>query len=151
DTSTNAGSLAAVGGPGSFTRLGVASITFNSTLNHTGQSFLLGGGTTTTVLSNTASFSGGGTLTVSGVLMLASGATNRIADSTPVVLRGGTLSAINGGSGNEQFGGLILDGGQNVLAVQASNNRSFMMSSVVRNDRATLIARGNNLGGSSGG
>src|SRR5205823_6746424 len=74
---SSSGTLAAVSGPGAFTRLGTGSIGFVNPLAQTGPTFLLGGGTTTTALSGTASFSGGGTLTVSGVLSISGGPTNR--------------------------------------------------------------------------
>src|SRR5262249_29997717 len=141
DTQIGGGSIAAISGPGDFTRTGPGSLSLSTPAMHSGQTFLLGGGTITTNLNSTASFSGRGTVTVSGVLSINGPMGNHIADSAPVVLRGGILGFVGSGS-NEQIGTTILAGGNNVISLNISGTRSLFTAGVQRDDRATLNIRG---------
>jgi len=138
------GTFASVSGPGTFTRVGTGSVVFNLPLAQLGPTYILGGGTAQTILSNTSAITGSSTITVSGTLKVLSGNIDRLNDNAPLVLRGGTLDTVSTGS-NEQTGTLILGGGQNVISIESSP-RAIIANGVQRDDRATLLVRGTGLG-----
>lgn len=93
----------------------------------------------------------GGTLQIDSV----NGVTNRLGNTTPMILRGGTLSfnaaGVTVAAASETFGALSTAGYSTVaLTTSASTNAQFMASSLSRIDRGTLLFRGTNLGQPAG-
>ncbi len=92
-----------------------------------------------------------GTLTVNNITNFTGGAGGRINDNANVRLGGGIYNVISGTgiNYNETVASLILESGHNTVTVQptASSTTKASFANLVRENRATILFRGNNLGG----
>jgi autotransporter-associated beta strand protein len=127
--------------------------TFNSANSMTGT---LNVATGTVILSGNGAFTSLAQLRNQGSVVLdnssAAGNTDRLGNSTPILMRGASIRASGGGANyNETTGPVTLDGGANFFAVNAGGGGvELHMGNVTRNNGAGMVFRGNNLGQAPG-
>jgi autotransporter-associated beta strand protein len=139
-----------------FGKVGTNGITFSSAQPYTGVTWLMGGTTTleneATLLNTTEIHINNATLSLSNNTSLQNHLANRIGDTTPLTLRGGTLSYTGRIStiATEAFGSLTLDQGANSITIANGGgtytSATMTFDSLTRATGTTLNFNGTTIG-----
>jgi autotransporter-associated beta strand protein len=145
-----------ISGPGALIKAGGNTLTLSNANNYTGATIVDGG--TLTITGNDARLTGTSAITLNNGSTLNLGATgnsvilDRVPDAAPFAINRATLN-LNGttvaGTTTEALGsGITLGGGLNIITLTPATGREVELSSddITRNNRATLLVRGTNLG-----